>query len=120
MCADEEEHSIGLHWLGLTGSVLRLESQFEGQFSALQAAFLYLKYKPGNMPIPFFIHIVQDGFQNALWLLPVAKVLPWLGLIWLIKTYFAGYTSKAERNMHGKVILVTVCPSTLSSCINSH
>lgn len=61
------------------------------------------------MPIPFVVHILQHGVENAPWLLPAVKVLPWFGLIYLIKSYFAGYTSKAERNMHGKVILVTVC-----------
>lgn len=58
------------------------------------------------------LYILQQAFEGGAasvpYLKPLFKVLPWLLLLWLIKWFFAGVMNKSERNMHSKVVLVTV------------
>lgn len=35
--------------------------------------------------------------------------LPWLVLLYILKRYFQGASNLSERNMHGKVVMITVC-----------
>lgn len=49
-----------------------------------------------------------EGIGSVPYLWPILKVVPWLALIWILKTFFSGATNLAERKMHGKVVLVTV------------
>lgn len=51
----------------------------------------------------------NDGIGSVPFLWPIVKALPWLFLLWAIKFFFSGVSNKSERNMHGKVVLVTVC-----------
>ncbi|KAM3424251.1 hypothetical protein BST61_g11209 [Cercospora zeina] len=48
-----------------------------------------------------------DGIDSVPFLWPLLKAAPWLFLLWLLKTFFQGAKNTSERNMHGKVILVT-------------
>lgn len=48
-----------------------------------------------------------DGIDSVPYLWPLLKTAPWLFLLWLLKTFFQGAKNTSERNMHGKVILVT-------------
>ncbi|EME41091.1 hypothetical protein DOTSEDRAFT_158206 [Dothistroma septosporum NZE10] len=48
-----------------------------------------------------------DGFDSVPYLTRLLKLAPWLLLFWLVKTYFQGARNLSERNMHGKVVIVT-------------
>ena len=61
-----------------------------------------------NMPVPIINQVLTDGFNSLPFLLPVLKVVPWLVALYLLKTYFSGASNTSERNLHGKVALVTV------------
>jgi len=64
------------------------------------------------------LYILQQAFEGGLasvpFLKPLVKLLPWLLLLWIIKWFFAGLMNKSERNMHSKVVLVTVGSHTRS------
>lgn len=65
------------------------------------------------MPVP----LLAEGFWGNLtipygW--TILKSLPWLLVVYLLKLYFGGATCRSERNMHSKVVLVTVSQHVLS------
>jgi hypothetical protein len=60
------------------------------------------------MPIPLLAEGFGRGLSNIPYLWTVIKAIPSIGLIWLLKLYFAGAKCRAERLMHGKVVMVTV------------
>ncbi|RMZ75897.1 hypothetical protein DV738_g5209, partial [Chaetothyriales sp. CBS 135597] len=59
------------------------------------------------MPIPLLAEGFGRGLSGIPYAWPVIKTAPWIALVWLLKWYFAGATCRAERVMHGKVVLVT-------------
>lgn len=59
------------------------------------------------MPVPVISQVIAEGLDSIPYLLPVVKILPWLALLYVVKRYFAGAANTSERNMHGKVVLVT-------------
>lgn len=58
------------------------------------------------------IHILATGFFEGISSIPygwtVAKIVPWLAIVYLLKWYFNGVTNTSERNMHSKVVMMTV------------
>ncbi|CZT24062.1 related to oxidoreductase, short chain dehydrogenase/reductase family [Ramularia collo-cygni] len=48
-----------------------------------------------------------DGISSVPYLWTLIKTAPWLGLLYLVKVFFSGASNLSERNMHGKVVLVT-------------
>ena len=60
------------------------------------------------MPVP----ILAEGFEKGIGGIPYAwdviKLIPWVGLLYLLKLYFSGARCRSERVMHGKVVMVTV------------
>ena len=58
------------------------------------------------------IYIIRTAFNEGVGSVPylwqVIKALPWLFLLWAVKFFFSGVSNKSERNMHGKVVMVTV------------
>jgi hypothetical protein len=50
----------------------------------------------------------NDGVGSVPFLWPILKSLPWLILLWAVKFFFSGVSNKSDRNMHGRVVLVTV------------
>ncbi|KAI1386443.1 NAD(P)-binding protein [Hypoxylon trugodes] len=64
------------------------------------------------MPIPFIQEVLTNGFPE--WVPDWARD-PWnvfqfvaiSGLLFIVKRYFSGAKSLAERNMHGRVIMIT-------------
>ncbi|KAH8151231.1 uncharacterized protein LAJ45_04433 [Morchella importuna] len=59
------------------------------------------------MPIPVLGEVYFNGIQSIPFLLPVLKVLPWIALLVLLKTWFGGARNANERVMHGRVAIVT-------------
>lgn len=58
------------------------------------------------------------GITNIPHLSSIVKTALFVGLIYILKTYFGGATCKSERDMHGKVVMVTVSLVTSSiSCL---
>ncbi|RMZ92499.1 hypothetical protein DV736_g283, partial [Chaetothyriales sp. CBS 134916] len=67
------------------------------------------------------IALLAEGFGRGLSGIPYGwtaiKTVPWIGLVWLLKLYFAGATCRAERVMHGKVVMVTGGTSGIGSAV---
>ncbi|EMC91901.1 hypothetical protein BAUCODRAFT_40307, partial [Baudoinia panamericana UAMH 10762] len=59
------------------------------------------------MPVYIAAQALFDGFESVPYLWPLLKTLPWIGALLLLKLYFAGARNASERNMHGKVVIVT-------------
>lgn len=60
------------------------------------------------MPLHIGSQAYYYGFDSVPFLWPAIKALPWLGALYLLKVYFSGASNTSERNMHGKVVMVTV------------
>lgn len=64
------------------------------------------------MVLPFVAQAIEEGFDSIPYAGPVVwqilKLLPWVLGAYAIKAYCSGKSNPSERNMHGKVILVTV------------
>lgn len=65
------------------------------------------------MPLHMGAQALFGGIDSVPYLWSALKVVPWLGLLFLVKMYFSGTSNTSERNMHGKVVMVTVRFSTL-------
>ena len=61
------------------------------------------------MPIPLLAEGFGRGWSSIPYLSTVLKSAVIIGVITLLKLYFGGAKCHAERVMHGKVVLVTVC-----------
>ena len=48
-----------------------------------------------------------DGVGSVPYLWELIKIIPIFLLLWLLKQFFSGASNTSERNMHGKVIVVT-------------
>ncbi|KAM7213587.1 retinol dehydrogenase [Rhypophila decipiens] len=60
------------------------------------------------MPIPFLTHVLLEGPPD--WMPEAWTLVKWtssIGALALTKWYSAGATNKAEKNLHGRVILMT-------------
>lgn len=82
--------------LGRTQSFPRL-SEFWSQTSATR-----------TMPIHIFAQVAFDGLSAIPYGWTIAKVVSCSALIYLLKWFFNGAVNGSERNMHSKVIMVTV------------
>ncbi|KAF2152271.1 oxidoreductase [Myriangium duriaei CBS 260.36] len=59
------------------------------------------------MPVPLVNQVFHDGIRSVPLLVPALKALAVIVVIYYAKSYFQGAENRSERNMHGKVILVT-------------
>jgi hypothetical protein len=57
----------------------------------------------------------NDGIGSVPFLWPIIKAIPWLILLWAVKFFFSGVSNKSDRNMHGRVVLVTVRTADMQS-----
>jgi hypothetical protein len=68
--------------------------------------------------MPFYI--LAQGFTEGISSIPygwtAVKVVPCLAILYLLKWYFNGVTNGSERNMHGKVVIITVTTQALLQC----
>ena len=60
------------------------------------------------MPVYIAVQALADGIDSIPYIWPILKTIPWLGALYLIKLFFSGASNGSERNMHAKVVLVTV------------
>jgi len=60
------------------------------------------------MPIPLVAEAFQEGLNKIPYAYTIIKTLPWFGGIYGLKSYFAGAVNKGERNMHSKIVMMTV------------
>lgn len=58
------------------------------------------------------INILASAFNEGLDSIPlgwtVVKIAPVFAVLYLLKWYFNGVVNRSERNMHSKVVMVTV------------
>ena len=60
------------------------------------------------MPVPLLAEAFDRGISGIPYAWTVLQLIPIFGLVYLLKLYFGGARGRAERVMHGKVVLVTV------------
>jgi len=60
------------------------------------------------MPLPVAQRALFDGFASIPKAALLIKLVPVFVVLYLIRAYFQGATNGSERNMHGKVVMVTV------------
>jgi hypothetical protein len=60
------------------------------------------------MPVYIATQGFLEGWDSIPFLWPILKTAPWLGALYLLKLYFGGANNGSERNMHGKVVMMTV------------
>lgn len=60
------------------------------------------------MPVYIASQALFDGLDSIPFVWPILKTLPWLAGLYILKLIFSGASNTSERNMHGKVVMVTV------------
>ena len=60
------------------------------------------------MPVNILAQIFSEGLSSVPLGWTVVKTAPYLAVLYLLKWYFNGATNGSERNMHSKVVMVTV------------
>lgn len=60
------------------------------------------------MPVPILNQMFTDGVDSIPFVWPVLKTLPAFAALYLVKTFCQGASNTSERNLHGKVVVVTV------------
>ena len=61
------------------------------------------------MPIPIARKLFAEGFDSVPFVPQLLRASPWIAVLALLKWFFGGARNPSERDMHGKVVLVTVC-----------
>ena len=69
------------------------------------------------MPLPLVAQLFEIGPGQIPYLWTFLKLIPCLGAIALLKIYFGGARNTAERNMHSKVVMITVCRFSILSLL---
>ncbi|PNS18439.1 hypothetical protein CAC42_6256 [Sphaceloma murrayae] len=59
------------------------------------------------MPVPVIRQILLDGLDSVAFAPVLLRLGLVVGVIYLLKRYFQGATNGSERNMHGKVVMIT-------------
>lgn len=63
------------------------------------------------MPVPLINYVLSEGVaQEAIlpYVWPALKVASGFGALYAVKWYCRGAVNTSERNMHGKVVMITV------------
>lgn len=60
------------------------------------------------MPVHILGQLWENGISSVPYGWTLLKILPVAALICLLKFYFNGATNTSERNMHSKVVMMTV------------
>lgn len=61
------------------------------------------------MPVPLIRNVLAEGLDSVPYWPLVLKLVAGCIVLYYAKVYFQGASNLSERNMHGKVVLVTVC-----------
>lgn len=59
------------------------------------------------MVVPLLAEGFERGLANIPYLSSIAKVVIVIGVVYVLKQYFGGTKCKSERDMHGKVVMIT-------------
>ena len=70
------------------------------------------------MPVHILGKVWEDGFSWIPYGWTLLKVLPGIAVIYLLKWYSNGAVNSSERNMHSKVVMMTVGSSHSISISN--
>lgn len=60
------------------------------------------------MPVHILGQLWESGFSSVPYGWTLLKVLPAIAVVYLLKLYFNGAVNTSERNMHSKVVMMTV------------
>lgn len=75
------------------------------------------------MPIPAAAYFaLEGGFFDLPYIFPILKTIPFLFLFYVLKVYFGGARNTSERDMHSKVVMITVLlpPPPLPTSLHFH
>jgi hypothetical protein len=61
-----------------------------------------------TMPLNILATGFFEGFDRVPFGWTAIKVIPCLAIVYLLKWYFNGAVNTSERNMHSKVVIITV------------
>ena len=61
------------------------------------------------MPVDIVAKVFAEGLDSIPYGWTVAKLASAFGVLYLLKWFFSGAVNGSERNMHSKVVMVTVC-----------
>ena len=61
------------------------------------------------MPVHILAQGAFEGLGSIPFFWPILKSLPVLAALYGTKSYFGGAVNSSERNMHSKVVMITVC-----------
>jgi hypothetical protein len=67
------------------------------------------------MPIGILHQGFTEGLDSIPYGWPIVKVASVFGVLYLLKWFFNGASNTSERNMHSKVVMVTVGSSNIDS-----
>jgi len=62
-----------------------------------------------TMPVNILAHVFEQGIDSIPYVWTILKVAPFIAVLYLLKWYSNGAVNTSERNMHSKVVIVTVC-----------
>lgn len=60
------------------------------------------------MPVPLLAQLLSQGPGSIPYVHTIPKIACYAGGLYLVRRYFAGAKNVSERNMHSKVVLMTV------------
>lgn len=60
------------------------------------------------MPVPVLRQVLTDGLDSVPYASTFLRIALVLGIVYGFKAFFQGASNGSERNMHGKVVMVTV------------
>lgn len=60
------------------------------------------------MPLPILAEIYWKGLSAVPYATSILKIAAWLIAVYYVKAYFGGAKNTSERNMHSKVVMITV------------
>lgn len=73
-----------------------------------RSALLDLIPVPPTMPVNILAQAFNEGLSSIPLGWTVVKLAPVFAVLYLLKWFFNGAVNKSERNMHSKVVMVTV------------
>lgn len=60
------------------------------------------------MPVPLVAQYFNEGLSSVPYTYTALKLALAGAVLWVLKTFFGGARNTSERNMHSKVVMMTV------------
>ena len=60
------------------------------------------------MPLPIVAEALSGKLGKIPYAFTILKATAWIAVVYLLRVYFGGAINQSERNMHSKVVMLTV------------